>query len=377
MHRDTHSAPYLSRSYDVTNHFAKRFDTVGRQMAYKGKTRKDAISWQKKLRAKLSELLGMNTFERTKPRAKCHGREDMGSYWREDWTIHTEPDVIAPFYALVPKDIKKGERRPAVICPHGHASGGRKAPAGRTDIPIVAQLIAAYNYDYAVQLTRLGFITFAMDARGFGQRRIQSSNLQMDREDPAHPLDGSCHKLMIMSYPLGQTITGMWTWDLMRLVDYVETRTEINPKHIGCVGLSGGGLQTLYLAALDSRIKASVVSGYFYGVKDSLIRMAAACDCNCVPNLWSYADLGDIGGLIAPRGLLIETGDKDALNGASKDPLNGALENLNNVTMQVGYTRKIYKTMDSEEHLVHHVFPGEHRWCGTEALPWLKKQLSL
>src|ERR1051325_7203279 len=86
--------------YDVTEHFAKRFDKTGRQLAFKGKNRKDAAAWQKKLRAKLV------------------GRVDMGSIWREDWTIYTEPDVIATFYAFVPKDIKKGERRPSVICPH-------------------------------------------------------------------------------------------------------------------------------------------------------------------------------------------------------------------------------------------------------------------
>ncbi len=354
----------FTRSYDITEHFAKRFDTTGRQMAFKGKTHKEAIAWQKKFHAKLSQLLGMNTFERTKPRAKRHGREDMGSYWREDWTLHTEPDVIAPFYVLVPKDIRKGNRRPAVICPHGHASGGRSSPAGRTDIPIVAQQIAAYNYDYAVQLVHLGFVTFAMDARGFGQRRIQV-NVQNGQWEPASFINSSCHQLLIMSYPFGQTISGMWTWDLMRLIDHIQTRTEIDPHRIGCAGLSGGGNQALYLAALDSRVNASVISGYFYGVKDSLIRIASNCFCNCVPNLWSYADMGDIGGLIAPRGLLIETGTEDSLNGKS---------GVSNVTTQVAYTRKVYKAMGCAGQLAHHVFIlAGHTWCGNQALPWMEK----
>ncbi len=367
MHTDTTSISYFSHFHDVTEHFATRFDKIGRQMAFKGRTRKEAAAWRKKLHARLADLLGMDTFERTRPRPKLLGREDMGSYWREDWTIHTEPDVIATFYALVPKNIPKGQRRPAVICPHGHGSAGRFSPAGRRDLESVRKAVEQFNYDYAVKLAEQGFVTFAMDARGFGQRRIQ--HMQNDKGNPDLFMNSSCHSLMLMSYPLGQTITGMWTWDLMRLVDYAESRREVDPERIGCAGLSGGGLQTLYLGALDTRIRAAVVSGYFYGVKDSLIRLAGNCDCNCVPNLWKYADMGDVGGLIAPRGLFIETGDKD--------PLNGKAGSLDNVYSQVGYARKVFRAMGCEKQLAHHVFPGEHRWCGEQAVPWLKRQLGL
>ena len=45
------------------------------------------------------------------------------------------------------------------------------------------------------------------------------------------------------------TVAGMNTWDLMRLIDYVEERGEWRTDDLGCVGFSGGGLQTLYLAA--------------------------------------------------------------------------------------------------------------------------------
>src|SRR5262249_24538650 len=153
------------------------------------------------------------------------------------------------------------------------------------------------------------------------------------------------HQLMLMGYPLGQTVQGMWTWDLMRLIDYIETRPECDPDRIGCAGLSGGGLQTLNLAALDTRIKAAVGGGYFYGVKDSLIRLADNCDCNCVPHLWQYADMGDIGGLIAPRSLFIEAGDKDALNGA---------RGVTNVKEQIAITRRVYRVFSSEHQLAHH-----------------------
>ena len=353
--------PPFSRFYDVTEHFAKRFDAVGRQWAFRGGSPRAAKAWQKKLSAKLHELLGLNTFEPTPPRLRLRGREDQGAYWREDWTMHTEPDVIATFYVFVPKNIRPGEQRPAVVCAHGHISAGRFAPAGRRDVAPVAKTIAVHNYDYAVQLVKRGLITVAMDARGFGQRRIQH------RQDSGQLLHGSCHELMLMGQGLGQTVTGMWVWDLLRLVDYLVTRPEVDSARIGCAGLSGGGLQTLYLAAVDSRIQAAVVSGYYYGVKDALIRQADNCACNSIPNLWKFVDLGDVGGLIAPRGLFIETGDNDPLNGPS----------LKNVTTQVGYTRKVYRSLGCAGQLVHHIFPGEHRWCGEQSVPWLAQQLDL
>jgi len=333
-------------------------------MAFTGSTREEAIDWQKQFRAKYRELIGLGNFESCDLNPKLLGKEDMGSYWREDWTINTEPDVIAPFYALVPKDISPGERRPAVACPHGHGSAGRYSPAGRSDLEVMKPVIEHYNYDYAVQLAERGAVTFAIDARGFGQRRIQHA--QNDRDVPDTFINGSCHMLMIMGYPLGQTVNGMWTWDLMRLLDYIATRGDCDADRIGCAGLSGGGLQTLSLAAVDERVKAAVVSGYFYGVKDSLIRKAGNCDCNCVPHLWEHADMGDVGALIAPRGLFIETGDSDPLNGES---------GLKNVYSQTAIAKKVFDALSADSRLGHHVFEGEHRWCGEQAIPWLLEQL--
>ena len=82
-----------------------------------------------------------------------------------------------------------------------------------------------------------------------------------------------------MALGLGQTVAGMWTWDLMRLIDYIATRADCIPARVGCAGLSGGGLQTLWLSALDERVNCTVVSGNFFGFKDSLLRQIR-CHCS-------------------------------------------------------------------------------------------------
>jgi hypothetical protein len=258
-----------------------------------------------------------------------------------------------------------GGRRPAVLAPHGHGSAGKFSVAGRRDIPPVARTIEEHNYDYGVQLVRRGFVVFCPDARGHGERREETRELA---EDSPHFLGSTCHQLALKGEPLGQSVAGMWTWDLMRLLDYARSRPEVDPDRIGCAGLSGGGLQTLYLAALDERVRAAVVSGYFYGVRESLLEKAGNCDCNVVPGLWLHADMGDIGGLIAPRGLFVETGDQDSLNGRS---------GLENVFSQVELARRAFTGLGAGNQIEHHVFSGTHRWDGERAIPWLEAQLGL
>src|SRR4030095_1172276 len=122
-----------------------------------------------------------------------------------------------------------------------------------------------YNYNYGQEAAQHGYVVFCPDARGFGERRESFA------QAPDQLFNSSCHQLAHMGLPLGLTVTGMWTWDLMRLLDYIATRPECRGEKVACIGLSGGGLQTLWLSALDERVDCAVVSGYFYGVKDSLL----------------------------------------------------------------------------------------------------------
>jgi hypothetical protein len=260
-------------------------------------------------------------------------------------------------YALIP-DGATG-RTPGVICPHGHSSGGKNATAGIRDLPEMVKTIDEHNYAYGVSFAKAGLISFCPDARGFGERQ----------EKPAKEkgiLTQSCVWINQMAYPLGQTIAGMWAWDLTRLVDYIQTRNDCDSDRIGCAGLSGGGLQTLYTTALDDRIKVAVDSGYFYGVKESLLEGYTNCSCNFVPRLYEYVDMGDLAALIAPRPLMIETGTLDPLNGRS---------GMKNVQSQMRIVRQAYKVLKAEKNLQHDVFVAGHKWNGVQSVPWMKQQL--
>lgn len=345
-------------------HLEERFDRFARQMAFRATTPDNAVAWQHELRAQVSKLLGLDTMLPCPSSARTAERVDCDGYTRERVEIQVEPGVIMPTYALSPSDMRPGEKRPVVLAPHGHGSAGKFATSGRRDIPAVAATIEQHNYDYGVQLVRAGFVVFCPDARGFGERR--ESTVQGDDEGPF--MASSCQQINHMALPLGQTVTGMWTWDLMRLIDYAAERPECDISRLGCAGLSGGGLQTLYLAALDERVGCAVTSGYFYGVKESLLVLSGNCACNYVPGLWQLADMGDLGALIAPRPLCIETGTEDGLNGE---------RGLANVAEQVDITGAAYKVFGAPDHLLHHVFEGGHRWNGEQSIPWVKRWLGM
>lgn len=315
--------------------------------------------WRTELLAKLEELTGYATMLRTDLNALITEERTFDGYIRQRVEISTEPGVIMPFYVLIPTT--GPGPFPALLTPHGHSSGGKYAVANERVNDAVAKTIDEHNYDYGVQFVRAGFIVFAPDARGFGERQEVAASR-------SGILASSCREINNMAYPLGQTVTGMWAWDLHRLIDYVETREDADVERLGCAGLSGGGLQTLWATALDERIRAAVISGYLYGYKESLLDLHGNCSCNYVPHLYEYADMGDIAALIAPRPLLVETGDEDPLNGAS---------GLDNVYPQVEMARSAYRLLGVEGMLVHDVFHGPHRWNGVEAIPFMQRHLGL
>lgn len=355
---------HIDRYFTTLNYLCRRFDVVARQTGFRARTLEEWEIWRRQLKAKLSELTGLTTMIPCPLNPKVTENIELEGYRRERVEIQTEPDVVLPFYVLLPLDLHPEETRPAVIAGHGHSGGGKFAIAGRRDILAVTERINEANYDYGVQMVREGFVVFCPDARGFGERREKSKQ----GDDEFRFLRGSCEILNHMAIPLGQTVTGMWVWDWMRLIDYILTRPECRGRKIGCAGLSGGGLQTLWTAALDERVACAVTSGYFYGVKDSLLKMPDNCSCNYVPHLWEVADMGDIGAMIAPRPFLIETGTQDGLNGE---------RGIANAVEQVNIAREAYRLLGAEDRIYHDIFEGKHAWHGCKAIPWLKRWLEL
>lgn len=341
--------PKLETYYSTLHAMQTRFDTEARTNRFQAETPEEYALWKQNTRTLLARLIGlpkMQTCDLLPQTLESVLLPD--GIRREKIIIQVEPDIYMPMFLLIPKKIRSGTLQ-CFIAPPGHQSAGKYSVAGCYDIPAAMDCIQKFHYDYGMQLARQGFVTFCPDCRGFGERR--EAALQKDEE--ACFKNGSCYQISHMAEPLGMTLVGMNTWDILRLIDYIKTRTEWNTTRIGCLGFSGGGMQTLWAAALDDRISVAVISGYLYGYKEAQLERNGNCSCNYVPRLWEHVDMGDIAALLAPRPVWIQSCQEDHLNGS---------RGILNVTEQLAIMRKAYRLSHAEDVLFHEICPGGHQW---------------
>lgn len=336
----------------------KKFDKYARQDAFVGDNAEDFESWRKKSRETLWELLGLHRMEDCPLEPVTEERITLeDGMIREKVIIQVEPETYMPMYILIPPEGKikregrSGEGKPlCMLALPGHQGAGKYSVAGCYDIPAVKEKIDFFHYDYGMQLAKRGYVALCPDCRGFGERRDEK--MQIPGDEKAF-LTSSCFHLAHMAEPIGETVAGMCTWDAMRLIDYVYERGEWDTEKLCAVGFSGGGMQVLWLSALDDRIRRCIISGYLYGYKDALMILNGNCNCNYVPHLWEHFDMGDIASLIAPRPLAIQSCRDDHLNGP---------RGLQNVYEQVDIVRAAYGLYGAENYPIHDIREGGHCW---------------
>jgi dienelactone hydrolase len=320
--------------------FASYLEANPPRLRFRATTRADWETWRAALRARLWDLLGTpGDGARVPLNAQTVEVHQEEAYRREKVLYDTAPGISAVAYLLVPRDATRP--RPAVLCPPGHGAGKE----------VVAQ--KGTTQDYAVRLAEAGFVTLAPEHLGFGERQ------QLDRGDAQRGYRLTNLKLQL----LGQTAIGLRLWDLQRALDLLQERPEVRPDAIGCCGLSLGGEMTLYLAALDERVRCAVISGFLNTFRQTFFAVEH-CNCGYVPGVLKWAEMGDIAAAIAPTPLLVEAGKRDR-----GFPLAGALE---------GYAtaRRAYEVAGVPQRCEMEVFDGGHAFSGRKAIPWLQRWLS-
>lgn len=353
------SLPKIEACYGSLSSMLRKFDRFARQDCFRGQSVEEFEEWREKTRRLLSGLLGLEKMEECDlhPITMEKAVTLPDGIRREHIRIQTEPDIWMTMYLLIPADADPNTR--LFLCPPGHNGAGKYTVAGLGEYGAIKEKIEQYQYDYGMQLAKKGFVAVCPDCRGFGERREEVA----DAKDPVLGLKGDCYWLAHMGEPLGIPAAGMLVWDLMRLIDYLELRNEWDTEHIGCLGFSGGGMQTLYLAALDERIQYAVISGYMYGFRDALLTLNRNCSCNYIPHLWEHLDMGDIASLIAPRTLVIQSCRQDRLNGP---------RGIVNAVEQAAVIEKAYRLCHAEKLPLHDICEGGHQWHGERLDMYLK-----
>jgi cephalosporin-C deacetylase-like acetyl esterase len=183
-------------------------------------------------------------------------------------------------------------RYPGVLLQAGHTQEGK--PEGQR---------------LATNLALKGFVVLAFDPIGQGERE-QTYDRQVDRplagwSVPEHIQAGAQNIL------IGESLARYFIWDAKRALDYLVSRPEVDPEHLGAVGCSGGGALTTFIGALDPRVKA-VAPACFVNSYRVLFTGPDPDSEMSPPNiLFSGLDMGDYIELSAPTPWLILATDGD------------------------------------------------------------------
>jgi dienelactone hydrolase len=339
-------------AFDPVLYTKNLHDGAPLRLTFSAKTRAAAIDWQKKLRSKVVELIGGFPAKPVALDVQTLEVREFPAYTREKFVFTSRPGAAALGYLLTPKVGKAPHA--AVICIPGHGRGVDDIvgidPQGRDRTVKVD-----YEYDFAVQVAERGMAAVAIEPMGFGCRRDAVTAAKGASTTACQPTAGS-------ALLLGQTMIGWRTYDVMRTIDWIGTRKELDAARIGCMGISGGGTVTLFAAAVEPRIRAAFASCSLNTFRDSIMSMSHCID-NYVPGILEWAEMYDVAGLIAPRALFAESGEKDPIF-----PIAASRASFAKV-------KRIYEAFGAGEMTGQETFDGAHMFWGKKGLGFLERHL--
>ena len=301
------------------------------QLARMASTYSNLEQWQDRAAAIREQILTgaklMPLPARTPLNAIIHKKREYNGYSVESAAFEARPGFYV--YGNLYRPLGKTGPFPAILCPHGHATG----PAGGRLRPDQQHRCAT--------LARMGAVVFSYDMIGFGESLHHGWN----------------HKH-------SQALT-LQTWGSIRAIDFVQSLADVDDERIGVTGCSGGGTQTFLLTAVDDRVTASVpvvmVSAHFFG----------GCHCESGMPIHKTAELetnnAEIAALAAPRPQLLVSVGGDWTK--------------NTPVVEYPYIRNIYTLHGKQMNVENVHYPGRkhgYQYLKRQAMyPFMVKHLKL
>ena len=285
---------------------------------------------------------------------------EEGGLTKQRWLIDVQRHLAATCLVNIPMGLNPGERRPAILCWHGHGPYGKDAVMGTGVSPELRANIDQHNYNYGHQMAKKGYITFAIDWIGAGERN--------DSKKPNYrSIDFGrdwCNLYYLNATMLGMTSLSINVAHGLAATNFVCGLPPVDPGRLGVMGLSAGGTMALWSALSDERFRAVEIICYsdlwaHFGFRD-----LNYCGMQVAPALFKLVDLPDLQGLLAPRPLLVDIGTYDTC--FKVDTALACYERLKN----------IYAAAGAQEFLELDLFPGEHGWGGNRSEAFFRRHLS-
>jgi len=196
------------------------------------KTQSDAEAYVREVRAKIRRSFGPEC-EKTPLRPRVTGVVERDAYRIERVIFESRPEFPVTANVYIPKG--RTFPLPGVVGSCGHSVNGKAAEAYQS---------------FAQSLARMGYVTLIFDPIGQGERLQYVDEHWKPRRGAGvaeHLYAGN------QQFLVGEFFGAWRAWDGIRALDYLLTREEVDPKHVGITGNSGGGTMTTWLCGLERR----------------------------------------------------------------------------------------------------------------------------
>lgn len=288
---------------------------------------------------------------------------------------------------LKPQNVKG--RSPGILAFHDHGGnkyfGKRKITRTSDDRHplIVAHQQESYeNMAWANEIAKRGYVVLVSDAFPFASRRVMLQDVPvsirqgLNDADPENSKniqaynDWAAQHEHIMAKSLfsaGITWPGVFFAEDRKALDILCARADVDATRVGCGGLSGGGMRTVFMGGLDERIKCAVCVGFMTTWKDFLLNKSFTHTwMTFVPLLPNELDFPEILGLRTPLPTLVLNNEDDDLY--TPEEMRCADKILN----------EVYKKAGSEDRYKCSFYRGPHKFdkpMQTDAFNWFDRWL--
>jgi dienelactone hydrolase len=311
------------------------------------KTKADAENYIRTVREKIARCFGPLP-EKTPLNAKITGTVERDAYTIEKVIFESRPGFLVTANLYLPRGEKKP--RPGVVGSCGHSNNGKAEPAYQS---------------FCQGLARMGYVVLIYDPIGQGER-LQYGHLK-GKEGPGvgvgeHLYAGN------QQFLVGEFLGAWRAWDGIRALDYLLSRPEVDPKHVGITGNSGGGTMTTWLCGLESRWTMAAPGCFITTFRRNLENELPADTEQCPPHALALGlDHSDFLVCMAPKPVLVLAKEKDYFD------VRGAEEAYRRL-------QRIYGLLGAEQNVKLHIGPTGHGYTqeNREAMyAWFNKATSI
>ncbi len=247
-------------------------------------------SWRKQAHARVMECLAQpDSAALTDVRVDSTESQDGLTIERISWQLGYGPRTQAVL--LKPQNAQG--KLPAILGLHDH--GGNKyfghEKITRTGAQQHSVMVKHQDHYYggrawANELAKRGYVVLVHDTYAFASRRLKMDEVAEPARKKVTPVDDDSeasieiynrfaaeheHLMAKSLFCAGTTWPGVFTAEDQRALDYLCSRSDVDDKRVGCAGLSGGGLRTVYLGGIDSRIRCACCVGMMSTWRDYLL----------------------------------------------------------------------------------------------------------